>query len=155
MKLFALAIFGALLSLAPAQAADHIFAGASFNGTTATPVGAYVKDLGSGIYSITGVQVTKITLRPSVSYQTVSTQDFGYDFTTLLPKKFQNRFSLIALGGAGASASATSVGSAFEGGGVAIIHTKHFDIVLGAKIIKTPQSGTQTVPIGGGAFGLN
>ncbi len=136
-----------LLTASFTWSADGISAGTSFNGTTATPFASYDKDLGSGVRSITSVQVTKITLKPGINFQTVTTQDFGYDFTTLLPASIQKHASLIALGGGGASASATALTGAFDGGGLGVIHTPKFDIVMGARIIRTAQSGTQTVPI--------
>ncbi len=123
--------------------------GATFDGTTVTPFVGYAQEVGkgSGAYAITSVQVTKINLKPQITFQTVTSQDIGYDFTKLLPVRYQERFHLIGLGGIGASASATSLTVAFDGGGLGAIKTKYFDIALGARVITTGQSGVKTVPI--------
>lgn len=142
LSLLALPVFGQ----------DFVAAGAQFNSTTATPFGAFAKNLGSGIYSIESVQVTQIKVKPQLSFQTVTSQDFGFDFSTLLPASIRNRLSLIALGGAGASASSTALAGAFDGGGLGVIHTSKLEIVLGARVIKTAQAGTQTMPIAAIAF---
>lgn len=126
---------------------SFVAAGASFNGTTVTPFGSYGQQLGLGIYAITSVQVTRITLKPTIAFQTVTMQDFGYDFSKLLPVALQSRIRLVGLGGAGASASSTALAGAFDGGGLGIVHFKYFNLALGAKVIKTPQSGVQTLPM--------
>lgn len=151
MKFALLAIFLAL----PLAAQDFICAGASFNGTTTTPFGCYAKSLGSGIYAITSEQVTQITLKPAIAFQTVTVEDIGYDFTNLLPAQFQQRFSLIGIGGAGASATSAALTGAFDGGGLGVIKTARFNILLGARVIRTPQAGTQTVPVVAIAFKLS
>lgn len=136
----------ALLAI-PAMAQDFVAAGASFNGTTVTPFGAYGHALGNGVYIVSGVQVTQIRLKPQITFQTVATQDIGYDFSTLLPANLQARVRLIGIGGAGASASSTSLTGAFDGGGVAVFTFKHFNVDVGAKVIKTAQAGIQTLPM--------
>lgn len=148
MKTFLLLAF---LSL-PLIAQDYVAAGAQFNGTTVTPFGTFAHGLGSGIFSLESVQVTQIKVKPSITFQTVTTQDFGFDFSTLLPQTVQKHVSLLGLGGAGASASSTALAGAFDGGGLAVIHAKKLEIVLGARIIKTAQAGTQTLPIAAVAF---
>src|SRR4051812_4338586 len=126
MKLALLAVFLAL----PVFAQDFVAAGASFAGTTVTPFGTYAHSLGSGIFSFETVQVTQIHVKPQITFQTVALQDFGYDFSTLLPANIQKHFGLIGLGGLGASASSTALAGAFDGGGLGVIHTPHLEIVL-------------------------
>lgn len=150
-RLALLAVFLAL----PLCAQDFVSAGAQFNGTTVTPFGAYAHGLGNGIFSIESVQVTQIHLKPQITFQTVTTQDFGYDFAKLLPENIQKRVSLLGIGGAGVSASSTALAGAFDGGGLGIIHAGKVDVVLGARIIKTAQAGVQAIPIAAVAFRWN
>ncbi len=150
IALICLAVFCASAFAQTAPAASRFgIVGASFSGTTVTPFAGFAQELsgGSGVYSITSVQVTKINLKPIITFQTVTSEDIGYDFTKLLPAQYQSRFHLIGLGGAGASTSASTLSGAFDGGGLGGITTKHFDIAIGARVIKTAQSGIQTVPI--------
>ncbi len=147
--LICLIVFCASAFSQTAPAARFGITGASFNGTTVTPFAGFAQEIGagSGVYSITSVQVTKINLKPIITFQTVTSEDIGYDFTKLLPAQYQGRFHLIGLGGAGASTSASTLSGAFDGGGLGGFSTKHFDIAFGARVIKTAQSGIQTVPI--------
>lgn len=147
--LVCLALFCASAFAQSAPAARFGIVGSSFSGTTVTPFAGFAQEIsaGSGAYAITSVQVTKISLKPALAFQTVTSQDIGYDFTKLLPPQYQSRFHLIGLGGAGASASATSLTAAFDGGGLGAIKTKYFDLAIGARVIKTAQSGIQTLPI--------
>lgn len=139
--------FGQAVPAVPAS--RFAITGTSFSGTTVTPFAGFAQEIssGSGVFAITSVQVTKINLKPTITFQTVTSQDIGYDFTKLLPLQYQTRFHLIGLGGAGASASATALTGAFDGGGLGSITTKYFGIALGARVIKTAQSGVQTLPI--------
>lgn len=139
-------LFLALLAL-PLFAQDFVAAGAQFSGTTVTPFGTYAHALDSGIRLLETVQVTQIHVKPSITFQTVALQEFGYDVSTLLPVNFRKHVGLVGIGGAGASASSTSLAGAFDGGGLAVIHLPKLEIVLGARIIRTPQAGTQTVPV--------
>ncbi len=139
-----------LTASAQAQPANRFgILGSSFDGTTVTPFAGFAQEVSSnsGVYAITSVGVTKINLKPAITFQTVVTQDIGYDFTKLLPVQYQSRFHLIGLGGAGASVSATALSGAFDGGGLGAIKTKYFDIAIGARVIKTAQAGVKTVPI--------
>ncbi len=123
--------------------------GSSFDGSTVTPFVGFAQEVsaGSGAYAILSAQVTKINLKPEITFQTVTIADFGYDFTKLLPVQYQTRFHLIGLGGAGASSTAKSLADAFDGGGLGSIKTKYFDLAIGARVLKTPQAGVKTVPI--------
>lgn len=146
-RLITLALLSA--ALACAQTPSNLFFGfgASLQNSTSphtTGWGAIAVEVDQkqSIYSFSEIDFTVV--RPKVGqYQIQTSPRTG---AALLLRSFGS-LHLFALGDAGASTDGTSTGAAWAGGGVATVPLGHSKwlLVIGARILKTPQGGTQTL----------
>ena len=95
---------------------------------------------GVGIYSYSTYDVTSRTARPFTIQTSTRT-----GFATLVRR--YGPVSIFGLGDAGVALSGTNLGVAFSGGGVGVIKIgkSAWCVVLGARVLKTAISSTQTI----------